>query len=165
MEFSLLGTKEENKKEKRERERKKREKRENKISDKLPVRLFLTTRSHERVTALPQWSFLQSRSCNVHYHYYTRRVTNWTNSVSTPYLFLALCCFLLTSGDFISYLDMTTWVDPCCRKTMTWNRTTSIATNSAEVVHCVVQVIWIRLRRLLSHRNLGVVFQRDSGNK
>lgn len=100
MEFSLLGTKEENKKEKRERERKKREKRENKISDKLPVRLFLTTRSHERVTALPQWSFLQSRSCNVHYHYYTRRVTNWTNSVSTPYHFLALCCFFTNVGWF-----------------------------------------------------------------
>jgi hypothetical protein len=147
-----------------ERERKT----ENKISDKLPVRLFLTTRSHERVTALPRCLFLTqsvSSICNVHYHYYIRRVTNWTNSVSTPSNFLALCCFLLTSDDFISFIDMTTWVDPCCRKTMTWNRTTSIATNSAEVVHCVVPAIWIRLRPLLSHRNLGVVFQRDSGNK
>jgi hypothetical protein len=82
-----------------ERERKT----ENKISDKLPVRLFLTTRSHERVTALPRCLFLTqsvSSICNVHYHYYIRRVTNWTNSVSTPSNLLALCCFFTNVGWF-----------------------------------------------------------------
>lgn len=83
-----------------ERERKT----ENKISDKLPVRLFLTTRSHERVTALPRCLFLTqsvSSICNVHYHDYTRRVTNWTNSVQpNTFQFFGSLLFFTNVGWF-----------------------------------------------------------------